>query len=142
MKRLAMNLCLADHHNTSEIRICHLISPGPGTHHTTRAVHCKEMHLRLYLHLSTMQCLTSPLSEISPIPQLKYPSEAPPSGGAKGKCLFFKFVREMSQAECWANQWPGMARPGLTGDWCYAGIFHHTNVYLSESQILQIHFPP
>ena len=26
----------------------------------------------------------------------------------EGKCLFFKFVREMSQAECWANQCAGL----------------------------------
>ena len=73
-------------------------------------------------------------SEISPICWLA-------AGWVKGKCLFFKFVREMSQAESCANQCPGMAWPGLT-DWCYAGIFHHRNVYLGDLQILQIHFPP
>ena len=102
-----------DHHNTS--KYCHLITPLASPHHTvcTTTLHQlslnKEMQCLQCKALHWMSCLTSVL----------YPSTVPNWGSlprlVKGKCLFFKFVREMSQAESWANQCPGMAWPGLTG---------------------------
>ena len=93
-----------------------------STNHTTSAVPCKKkMHLRLHLQLPSLQCnechQSSCLTSCLAVRNDSYSRTVPGwlTDWVKGKCLFFKFVREMSQAECWANQCPGMAWPGLTG---------------------------